>query len=100
MNGPAERLAIISLDHGIKILAPRPNRSHDRWGASGGEGVHMIKQQESLVGEAPAVRRAPAAEQYERYVGGTPGVERAIFDKLARDLMRVQLKIKKRSGAA
>ncbi|MBF8193571.1 catalase [Nonomuraea sp. K274] len=40
------------------------------------------------------------AEQYERYVGGTPEVERVIFDKLARDLMRVQVKIRKRSRAA
>ncbi|MFG1708297.1 peroxidase family protein [Nonomuraea sp. M3C6] len=60
----------------------------------------MTKQQERLVGEAPAVREAPPAGQYERYVGGTPEVERAIFEKLARDLMRVQLRIKKRSGAA
>ncbi|MFC5823492.1 peroxidase family protein [Nonomuraea insulae] len=40
------------------------------------------------------------AQQYERYVGGTPEAEQAIFEKLARDLMRVQWKIRKRGGAA
>jgi heme peroxidase/catalase len=39
-------------------------------------------------------------QQYERFAGGSPETERVIFEKLARDLMRVQLEIKKRSGAA
>ncbi|MFI7706574.1 peroxidase family protein [Nonomuraea sp. NPDC049480] len=60
----------------------------------------MTKQQEHLVSEAPTVPEAPVAERYERYVGGTPEVEREIFEKLAHDLMRVQLKIRKRGGAA
>jgi hypothetical protein len=60
----------------------------------------MTRQQERLVGETPTVRESPRAQEYERYVGGTAEVERAIFEKLARDLMLVQLKIKKRSGAA
>lgn len=51
-----------------------------------------------LVGEAPPAVEAPGAE-YERYVGGSPEVERALFERLARDIMLVQLKIKKRSGA-
>ncbi|MER5932558.1 peroxidase family protein [Streptomyces sp. NPDC002054] len=38
--------------------------------------------------------------QYERYVGGTPEAERLIFERLATELMRVQLKSRKRSGAA
>ncbi|TMR38030.1 catalase [Nonomuraea zeae] len=59
----------------------------------------MTRQQERLVGEAPTVRESPATEQYERYVGGSPEVERTIFERLARDLMRVQLKIQRRTGA-
>ncbi|MFJ3978723.1 peroxidase family protein [Streptomyces sp. NPDC090021] len=39
-------------------------------------------------------------EQYERYAGGSPEAERLLFERLARELMRVQLKVKKRSGAA
>ncbi|MEU3909964.1 peroxidase family protein [Streptomyces sp. NPDC029721] len=38
--------------------------------------------------------------RYERYVGGHPDVERRHFERLARDLMRVQVKSRKRSGAA
>ncbi|GAA0300002.1 hypothetical protein GCM10010302_43210 [Streptomyces polychromogenes] len=38
--------------------------------------------------------------RYERYVGGHPDVERLCFERLARDLMRVQLKSRKRGGAA
>ncbi|MEV6954846.1 peroxidase family protein [Streptomyces sp. NPDC051183] len=38
-------------------------------------------------------------ERYERYVGGSPEAERLLFERLARDLLRVQLKVKKRSGA-
>ncbi|MFI8277438.1 peroxidase family protein [Streptomyces sp. NPDC085929] len=38
--------------------------------------------------------------QYERYVGGDPEAERLVFERLARELMRVQLKARKRSGAA
>ncbi|MFE0381752.1 peroxidase family protein [Streptomyces inhibens] len=37
--------------------------------------------------------------QYERYAGGTPETERLLVERLVRDLMRVQTKIKKRSGA-
>lgn len=62
--------------------------------------MYETKRHERTVGEAPAVPEAARAERYERYVGGDPEVERAIFEKLARDLMRVQLKIKKRVGAA
>ncbi|MET8142160.1 peroxidase family protein [Sphaerisporangium sp. NPDC005288] len=36
----------------------------------------------------------------ERYVGGTPEAERLIFEKLAQDLMLVQLRTKKATGAA
>src|SRR3954447_22721299 len=43
---------------------------------------------------------APPAGGYERYVGGSPEVERVHFEKLARDIMRVQSKIKKRGRAA
>ncbi|KIF05917.1 peroxidase [Streptomyces sp. RSD-27] len=39
-------------------------------------------------------------DQYEHYVGGHPDVERLHFERLARDLMRVQLTSRKRSGAA
>ncbi|GGP76244.1 peroxidase family protein [Streptomyces melanogenes] len=38
--------------------------------------------------------------QYERYAGGSPEAERLVFERLARELLRVQLKVKKRSGAA
>ncbi|MEU8431491.1 peroxidase family protein [Streptomyces sp. NPDC029216] len=38
--------------------------------------------------------------QYEHYVGGNPDAERLHFERLAHDLMRVQLKSRKRSGAA
>ncbi|MFJ3518489.1 MULTISPECIES: peroxidase family protein [unclassified Streptomyces] len=38
--------------------------------------------------------------QYEHYVGGNPEAERLVFERLARELMRVQLKSRKRSGAA
>ncbi|MEU7552826.1 peroxidase family protein [Streptomyces sp. NPDC044571] len=38
--------------------------------------------------------------RYEHYVGGHPQVERLVFERLARELMRVQLKSRKRSGAA
>lgn len=58
------------------------------------------RQRERPAGRAPAAPQAIGGEWYERYVGGTPEIERAMFEKLARDLMRVQLKIKKRSGAA
>ncbi|MFF3879143.1 hypothetical protein [Streptomyces sp. NPDC001978] len=39
-------------------------------------------------------------EQYEQYVSGSPEAERLIFERLARDLLRVQLKVKERSGSA
>ncbi|MFD0479354.1 hypothetical protein ACFQ0B_72720 [Nonomuraea thailandensis] len=60
----------------------------------------MAKQQERIVDEPPVVRETSTAEQYERYVGGSPEAERVILERLAGDLMRVQLKIKERSGAA
>lgn len=75
--------------------------------------MHGSTQRERLANEVPPAParpdRAPAAgapgaatapERYERYVGGSPETERVLFDALARDLMRVQLKIKKRDGAA
>ncbi|MEU8548143.1 peroxidase family protein [Streptomyces roseoverticillatus] len=40
------------------------------------------------------------AGQYERYAGGSPEAERVLVDRLVHDLMRVQIKVKKRSGAA
>jgi len=49
--------------------------------------------------ETPVVP-ARAAEWHERYVGGSPERERRIFEKLARDLMLVQAKVKKATGAA
>ncbi|MGO4460278.1 peroxidase family protein [Streptomyces sp. M-16] len=36
-------------------------------------------------------------ERYERYVGGSPEAERLVFERLAGELVRVQLKAKKRS---
>ncbi|MFF3088800.1 peroxidase family protein [Streptomyces nojiriensis] len=39
-------------------------------------------------------------EQYERYAGGSPEAERLVFERLARELLRVQLKVRRRSGAA
>lgn len=39
-------------------------------------------------------------ERYERYVGGNPETERLAFERLAKELLRVQLKVKRRSGAA
>ncbi|MET9293901.1 peroxidase family protein [Streptomyces sp. NPDC003077] len=38
--------------------------------------------------------------QYETYEGGSPEAERLVFEELARQLMQVQLKNKKASGAA
>ncbi|MFJ3876486.1 peroxidase family protein [Streptomyces sp. NPDC090077] len=40
------------------------------------------------------------AERYERYVGGSPETERLAFERLAGELLRVQLKAQRRSGAA
>ncbi|MDT0449490.1 peroxidase family protein [Streptomyces hesseae] len=40
------------------------------------------------------------ARQYERYVGGSPETERLHTERLVHDLMRVQIKVRKRSGAA
>ncbi|UNO43183.1 peroxidase family protein [Streptomyces sp. MST-110588] len=37
--------------------------------------------------------------QYETYEGGSPEAERVVFEKLARELMRVQLKNKEAAGA-
>ncbi|WP_203863284.1 peroxidase family protein [Planobispora rosea] len=75
--------------------------------------MHETKKYGRPAGETPAAapgapgaerheraEQAEQAEPYERYVGGSPEAERVIFEGLARDLMRVQLKIKKRSGAA
>ncbi|WP_346429040.1 hypothetical protein [Streptomyces luteoverticillatus] len=39
------------------------------------------------------------AGQYERYAGGSPEAERILVERLVHDLMRVQIKVKKRSGA-
>ncbi|MFB7463605.1 peroxidase family protein [Streptomyces sp. NPDC056224] len=39
-------------------------------------------------------------ERYERYIGGSPEAERLVFERLARELLRVQLKVKRRSGSA
>ncbi|MEU8118272.1 peroxidase family protein [Spirillospora sp. NPDC049024] len=60
----------------------------------GGGRMYETERHERTVG------KAPPAGGYERYVGGGPEVERVLFEKLARDIMRVQLKIKKRGGAA
>ncbi|SPL97289.1 Catalase [[Actinomadura] parvosata subsp. kistnae] len=60
----------------------------------------MAKQQERVVRERPAARERPTSERYERYVGGSPEAERVILQRLADDLMRVQLKIKERGGAS
>jgi hypothetical protein len=65
--------------------------------------MHETRRNERLTGKirrAPQPTRTEQAAQYERYVGGSPEVEREIFEKLARDLMRVQLKIKTRTRAA
>ncbi|ROO86055.1 catalase [Actinocorallia herbida] len=62
--------------------------------------MHETRQRERVAGETAPDRKKSAAEWYERYVGGTPEIERAKFAELAKDLMRVQLKIKKRTGAA
>lgn len=40
------------------------------------------------------------AARYETYEGGGPEAERLVFDRLARELMRVQLRNKRRAGAA
>jgi hypothetical protein len=58
------------------------------------------EQHKHSVGEASPTSQASGAERYERYVGGSPEAERVIFERLARDVMRVQLKARKRSGAA
>ncbi|MER5753325.1 peroxidase family protein [Streptomyces sp. NPDC002088] len=39
-------------------------------------------------------------QQYERYIGGSPEAERLVFERLAHDLLQIQLKLKKRSGSA
>ncbi|WP_433226085.1 peroxidase family protein [Actinomadura formosensis] len=56
--------------------------------------MYETRRQERTVG------RALSVAGYERYVGGSPEAERVHFEKLARDIMRVQLKIRKRGGAA
>ncbi|TYB61362.1 catalase [Nonomuraea sp. PA05] len=60
----------------------------------------MAKQQEGVAGGPPVAREPATAEQYERYAGGSPERERVILERLAHDLMRVQLKIKERGGAS
>ncbi|MFE2104186.1 hypothetical protein, partial [Streptomyces sp. NPDC059468] len=40
------------------------------------------------------------AEQYERYEGGSAEAERLVFEELAKELMRVQVRNRKSSGAA
>ena len=53
--------------------------------------------------EAPApIQAAPAARTAwrEEYEGGSPEAERLVFERLARDIMLVQLKTRKRSGGA
>jgi hypothetical protein len=40
-----------------------------------------------------------AATAWERYRGGSPEAERVVFERLGRDIMRVQARLQKRSGA-
>ncbi|MEV5409034.1 peroxidase family protein [Thermopolyspora sp. NPDC052614] len=55
--------------------------------------MRNLKKPESPVTAAREVR------WHERYVGGSPERERLIFEKLARDLMLVQAKVRKATGA-
>ena len=55
--------------------------------------MRNLEQRERTVGTARH------AEWRERYVGGSPEAERRIFEKLARDMMLVQLRVKKTTGA-
>ncbi|GAB2828406.1 hypothetical protein GCM10022221_28530 [Actinocorallia aurea] len=59
--------------------------------------MHEAEQRERV---AETAAREAGAEQFERYIGGSPEIERAKFEDLARDLMRVQVRIRKRAGAA
>ena len=61
--------------------------------------MHETEQRVRPARETTAPAAPRAGEQYERYACGSPEFERRLFDRLARDLMTVQLKIKKRSGA-
>ncbi|MEO3786357.1 peroxidase family protein [Actinocorallia sp. B10E7] len=62
--------------------------------------MHETEQRVRPARETTTAPAAPrAAERYERYAGGSPEFERRLFERLARDLMMVQLKVKKRSGA-
>ncbi|MFD0855824.1 hypothetical protein ACFQ07_26515, partial [Actinomadura adrarensis] len=55
--------------------------------------MHETRRHTGAVSE----KAASAGARYERYVGGSPEAERVHFEKLARDIMRVQLKIRKRA---
>ena len=62
--------------------------------------MHETEQRVRSARETTTAPAAPrAGERYERYACGSPEFERRIFDRIARDLMMVQLKTKKRSGA-
>jgi hypothetical protein len=56
--------------------------------------MHEIKRRGAMT-DVPS--GATEGVRYERYVGGTPETERVLFEKLARDIMRVQVKIQKRA---
>src|SRR4051794_10255760 len=93
---------MVPVDHRITRESPSlPNAPVIDGGERAvGDQMRQIKQHQQPVSEAPSIPEDPEAGQYERYAGGSPEAERAIFEKLARDLMRVQLTIKQRSGAA
>ncbi|GAA2725601.1 peroxidase family protein [Actinocorallia aurantiaca] len=62
--------------------------------------MHETEQRVRSARETTTAPVAPrAGERYERYACGSPEFERRLFDRLARELMMVQLKTKKRSGA-
>ncbi len=61
--------------------------------------MYETEQRMRSAGEARGTAVSAKARKYERYVGGSPEFERGLFERLARDLMLVQLKTRKRSGA-
>ncbi|WP_435243012.1 hypothetical protein [Streptomyces cucumeris] len=61
--------------------------------------VDTGQQERSVRSHGYGATAHPAAERYEAYQGGSPEAERVVFDKLARELVRVQHTHRDTAGA-
>ncbi|MFF5083533.1 peroxidase family protein [Actinoplanes sp. NPDC000266] len=60
----------------------------------------MLKESTSPAGSSAEAPPGPATPAWsETYLGGSPEAERAVFERLARDVMKVQLRTRKAAGA-